>query len=349
MRADRPARERSVVEPKGPAELVALAMAALHLDPAQRPGSAEVFRQRVAGYLEHRGSDRLAEKAGQRVGELCAMLQTAHGERVRVGPGEVYPLFGECRFGFQLALDAWPANRAAQQGLSRAFRGMIRYELKRGDAQAAERLMMAWPEPEEGLRDEVAQASAESKVLEEARRNLDPSIGLRTRWFIMLVLGFLWTVCPPLYQQYMGGPTPEIALQSAVAFGALMLVAGIWARETLLRTKFNRAMFGTLVLVPVGQTLLSLGAADLGMSPDMRTTLLIFYWFVISGMAAVTLESRVWPGVLAYAVAWLTAAGDPANALVYGGMANGVLTLNLAIAWFPAHSTRFHHSGAVTG
>ena len=335
VRADRPERTRRAAPPKGPGELVALAMEALSEDPADRPPSAEAFRLRLRGYLEHRGSDSLAEQAGARLEQLLTMLQTAHDQRVKFEPGEVYPLFGECRFGFQEALKAWPGNRAAQHGLSAGFRAMVRYELQRGDAQAAERLFLAWPDAEPELRASVAQAAAESDVLEDMRRSLDPRVGLRTRWFIIVALGFIWAVSPVVVHYRLGGPTPTMAFDAAVVFGLLMLAAFIWARESLFKTRFNRATVGTLALAPVGQAFMAVGATDLGFDAAQQMSLLIFYWAVIAGMAAVTFEAMFWPSVVGYFAAWLGAAADPANVLLYAGAANGVMTVNAAIAWWP--------------
>jgi serine/threonine-protein kinase len=113
-----------------PAELVAAARRAMQRDPAARFASAEALRLGIQDFLQHRGSAQAAATAGARLEALLAGL-AGEGD----DPAEHqrrYRLFGECRFGFRLALDAWPGNLGAAEGLRRATAAMAGYELGRG-------------------------------------------------------------------------------------------------------------------------------------------------------------------------------------------------------------------------
>src|SRR5690606_23465820 len=105
-------------------------------------------------------------------------------------------------FAFRHALEVWPENDAARRALDRTVGAMVEHELALGEPESARTLLaeMALVPAAHAARVEAArQTKAEEELaLRRLHDDLDPSKGRRTRTFIALIMGLLWTFSPLL-------------------------------------------------------------------------------------------------------------------------------------------------------
>ena len=326
-----------------PLELVRICRRAMDADPAGRFERVEQMRLALAAYLQHRGSMRLAEHASRRLEALRELLAAPAGD-----PAErrqrAYKLFGECRFGFLEALTTSRDNDLAAEGLRGAVAAMADYELDQGAPEAAAALLaeLPAPHPELEVRIEAALAArADDKrrvaELERLGRDLDMSVGQRTRWFLAVVLGGLWTLLPLLGAV---GHSSLFASYDAMMVWpfALMLVVGLavlWARDSLTRTAINRRLAAAMFLVLVAQAIMLVGLRWLGVSEIAASALHPFLWFCVTSMLVITVNRRLLPTAVVQMAAFLVAARWPQLRFYALSAGNGALAVNAATIWRP--------------
>jgi eukaryotic-like serine/threonine-protein kinase len=323
-----------------PAEARGICEQAMARSPASRHASAEAFRDAVENYMSHRGSRKLAWDAKQ---SLTALLRTLSDEP----PGEertlaVFNLLGECRFGYRAALSAWPENEAARRGLDRALLGVVEHELSEGDPQAAALLLREISDPPAAVAarvDSAVRARAEQdERLRQLGQDLDPAVGTRTRTFIGVTFGLLWTAAPLVgWADVARGnaPTHAATFGSTVAFLLLGAVFRIWARDTMTKTLINRRLGQTLGLHLTGQLLLAAGAALAGISPTQSQTLHVFTWAVTQTLLAVWVEPCFAVTAAVCAASFLVACAQPTWLYALMALDNLVLTFTLVFVWLP--------------
>jgi len=124
------------------------------------------------------------------------------------------------------------------------------------------------------------------------------------------------------------------ALLAVVTLGVLVGVA-YWARNTLRATAFNRRVSVTGLFVFVGQIILSLGAASLGLSVVEAQVFMIFYWGVITTMLAISLEAWLAPSAALYFVWFAVAAHAPELRYYAMAAANLGFSINAFLRWTP--------------
>lgn len=313
-----------------PVALADVIRTALAREPADRYAGADVLRSEVQLFLERRGSSRLAAQAERRVAEL----ETAD-DRVRR-----YKLFGECRFGFRQALDAWPDNQRAADGLRWATRAMVDYELERGDPSAARSLLAdlgeAAPELMRRVREAEEAAAAERERVERLERlsaDHDRRIGARTRAFLAIVMGVLWVV-GPLIREYLGtAPTYTTSLSVRALYLAVAAAFAVWARDSMTRTRINRQILATLFFGLFGMIVID--AVNLATGLPITVSLVHHMVFIagILTMAAIAIDRRMWPAALLYTVAFAVAGPFPALLNWAQSAANLALLVNCVWIW----------------
>ncbi|HVI01821.1 MAG TPA: serine/threonine-protein kinase [Enhygromyxa sp.] len=325
--------------PEGtPTELANICRVAMARAPERRYASADALRRELSGFLRHRESDRLATRASERLTELEALL--AQPERAAAEGSLRDELFGQVRFGFEQALASWTDNQRAREGLTRAIRAMVEYELEHGDPQVAATLAGR----AEGLPTELVERLARAverrraglDELVQMRRDNDLRIGQRTRVFVISVLGVVWTAAPFLAQFAF----PRDVASSGyllVPIASLVILVGlaIWARESLTRTRVNRTVVAALALALIAHLLLMLGAPLMGLSYYDATALLPLLWAVLVAMGSLTFEPRATPIAVAYAIGFFAAAGLYEWRFLVMGVCNLVFVIVLLIAWWP--------------
>ncbi len=316
-----------------PAELARICLQALHVDPATRFDSVEAMRLALQHYLEHRGSVELATRAASRLVELEALL-AGGGTR-----DDIYRAFGACRFGFHEALARWHDNVDARANLTRAAVGVAEYELADGQPAAAETVLADVAAPAE-LTARVAAAkaahAAELAAAGKLRADLDPDVGRRTRTFLATVFGFAFIALPLVMQFTSFGVNDGLALAAmSAALEVLMVVAYLWARESLTATLFNRRIARTAFFLFGVQIVLGLGMWRIALSSIELSLMLMLSWGLVTGMIAIAIEPRTTLAALGYFVAFAVVLQWPATRFYATSVGNLVMMLCLIVAWRP--------------
>ena len=324
------------------AELVQIAKRCMAADPAQRYASADEVRLDLLQFLRHRGSMALASQAEHRLEALEKLLAGVDvGGESRV---LAYRLHGECHFGFQQALESWPENELARNGLKRVTLAMIDFELSQGDGHAAWSLHEQLEECDEALHRRIRRAmTAQDKEaeriqkLEELGQQLDPSIGKRTRSALVAIMGAWWTASPLFMHFY---PVDRSTYHwGAVAWnaitGIICMALAVWARDSLSKTLINRRLTLTVGAMLAATMLASIMALILDLSPQLTVTIYFLVWTTVAFMETVGIEPRLWPCAVIYASALFTSLKWPDQRYLLMAAANFLMTATCVWVWKP--------------
>lgn len=179
-----------------PQELAAIANKACAAAPEERYQSVEDFRSDLQDYLDHRESLSMGHEAELRLTQLREAVDAE-----AVDESRVHDLFGECRFGFEQALNMWAENDVAAVGREAAFETMARFYLGRDNLNAARSMIGEMESPSDALTEELERLEArlgkrEEKIeeLEKFAREHDLRTAATSRSIIALVLGAFWFV-----------------------------------------------------------------------------------------------------------------------------------------------------------
>jgi serine/threonine-protein kinase len=320
-----------------PSELARICVRATQRDPADRHQSALELRTDLQHYLAHRGSARLAALADDRLVALLALLDG--GATDPATREQVHRLFGACRFGYHEALASWRDNADARDGLVRATVAVAEYDLACGEAGAAVRTLSELDEPPADILARArAAAAAEDRrraALEHMRRELDFSIGTRTRTFITAVLGTLFVVLPTIAAVVPNHPMRAYPELYSTAFLVIILLFGWWARQSLMSTAVNRRMFLTIALMFAVQSALVGGALRFGMSLAEVELLMVVIWTVTGLNFAIGVDRRLTPAVIGYLIVFGMCVAWPAQRLYWIVLGNLTFTINAVWVWRP--------------
>ena len=313
---------------------------AMSRDPRERFASAEELRLALLAYIRHRGSRKLAFEAKQSLHRLLHTLE--HDAPSEERTLAVFNLLGECRFGYRAALSAWEGNPVARKGLDRALLAVTEHELGCGDANAAAMLLREVSEkpPEMVAKVEAAQkARAEGDArLRRLDLDLDPTVGSRTRVFVGVVFGAVWTTIPLLewwLTSYGFAATHLVTLLFSLAFLALGGAVFLWARDSLSKTLLNRRLSMTLGAHLSLQMVLAAGAWISGMSAVDSQRLHVMLWALTETLLGIWLERwLLLPGTLS-AASFIAASAFPRWLYPLMSIDNLVLTAVVVHVWFP--------------
>jgi len=322
-----------------PDELARIIRRAMDPDPDARFENAEQLRLAVQAFLRHRDATRLAEHAERRMEELLALIATGPSEDRE----EIYRVFGECRFAFRHALEVWPENDAARRALDRTVGAMVEHELALGEPESARTLLaeMALVPAAHAARVEAArQTKAEEELaLRRLHDDLDPSKGRRTRTFIALIMGLLWTFSPLLgvdpATAGAGDPHEKwIGTGATVTLIAILLGLGYWGRESMLRTAINRRLAFAALVAMSGPLVARLVAMQTGDSLAVTFHHIFLVWSVVVAMLASTVDWRLLLSACGYLAAYVVVPFIGYESVVYlRAAANGLLLLNVLLLW----------------
>ena len=328
--------------PEAPPELARICLRAMAPDPDDRHASIDELRLAIASYLEHRGSARLAALATDRKVELLARLALPAGSPGRERE-EIYRLYGACKFGFHEALSAWRDNLEARAGLTEATVAVAEYELAGSDPRAAVGLLSELDAPPRELlaraRAAAADHAARQAALDAMQRDLDHKIGTRTRMFLTLILGVIFTFAPlagALEPDLVRTRTHAEHITWSIALLAFACGLALWARDSMFKTVINRRLMVTTFHLFVTQIALWTGCWYLDVPVTTAQVLMILLWFALGGMISITIDRRIAPSTLGYLVAFVVAARHPDHAMYTMAAANLFFTINAAWVWKPA-------------
>jgi serine/threonine-protein kinase len=327
--------------PDAPPELARICLRAIQRDPALRHASARALQLELQAYLEHRGSARVAAVAEEHLASLLAVL-AARTPATAADPTtreQVHRLFGACRFGFHESLASWRDNVDARAGLVRATVAVADFELACGDPHVAVSLLSELDAPPldalTRARDAAASHARRQGELERLERQHDPTIGARTRAFVISVLGVLFVTLPAL-----AIAVPDLSLRfapEAYSFGFLVPILGLgwWARESLMKTAINRRAFATMVFMFSAQGVMAIGARHVGMTLLHIELMMVGLWTVTAGIAAIAIDRRLALAAIGYAAAFVLVTRFPEHRLYAMSAANLVFVVNAVWTWRP--------------
>lgn len=315
--------------PGVPTALAAVVAKALAYRPEDRYATVAELQREIRTFLGNRGAVRLAREARIRFEALEARLADAP-------PNEVYAAFGPIRFGYEQALAEWPDFADAAAGLATAKIRLARWELARGEPGAAAALLEGLAAPD-GLGAEVAAAidarRAREAALEALRRDEDPTLGRRTRAFVLALAGGVWVVQPLVLGLLDVTPSwTKLFVSSAWIF---VLCAGlaIWARDSLSKTWMNRMSAATMLLVAPVQAAGDVGVQALGLAPEQALALRPFGWAALAAGYAVAVDARLLLVALGYAAAGWVCTAWPAATMYALSASNLGLVVGVYLLW----------------
>jgi serine/threonine protein kinase len=223
------------------AQIVSRAMAASQDD---RWPDVESLQAALRDYLTHRGSIKTTSRAEAIMERAQA---AAPGSEARID------LWMEAQLALKIALDQWPDNRRAIDGLQRCAESLIEDALGRREITAAQRLLATLPSPNPAL---AARVQALHDELEAARlraeqlasdADLSAGAGSRSRFFkaliaMPLVLFFSGVV----FLQESSETSTRLAVQFVIGADLLgaAAVGVFWSR--LKATRVNRQLVWVL-------------------------------------------------------------------------------------------------------
>ncbi len=251
-----------------------------------------------------------------------------------------YKLYGECRFGFRQALDAWPDNERAAKGLRWATRAMVEFELERGDPSAASSLLADLAAPAPDLMGRVREAETElgrkrARVEDLERMDADHDLktGARPRAFFAIVMGVLWVAGPLMRVFFDLGNDYEVGVRGRILFLVVAAALTVWARDSMMRTAPNRQLLATLFFTLFGMVMID-SVNMISGTPSIVS--LIQQQAFIAGiltMATIAIDRRLWPSALVYACAFALSGPMPELANWNQAAANLVVAVNMVWVW----------------
>lgn len=302
-----------------PVDLAALMRQAMLPDPDERP-SLEAFRQGLLDHRRHVASADLVTEAMVKLERLEVDAET--------GLEEAYDLFGACRFGFQQALEIWPDNRGAREGLRRAGCAIVRHELRRGDVEAARAQLEAIDDPPEELRRELQDALADHSAereriaaLEHVGDQYDAGTGRDVRLFVAFLLALVWAISPlvAIVGEHYGYAQRVPGVVAPLSYSVLLGIAYLRYRKVIHRTVFNRRTIAFVAIALSAILIFAYGAVAMGLGRQQMRALQLLLCALASAGAALALHERLWIPTLGYALGFL------ASARVFTGMVGTLL------------------------
>ena len=242
-----------------PKELAELCNKATHPTPEERFATVQEFKQAIADFLLHLESIQISQAANARLIELQEAISQQHTEEHSI----IHKLFYECRFGFEQALRSWPHNSEAKDSLQKALKAMCQFQLSQKEYNLAhalyEELDGEHPELASSLaylkEERQAQTQAQKK-LKELEYQWDPNVARKQR--TMVIGGFFGILT--LFVTFIIGLSywnrELIKLENLttfpIVFLSAMAITLLIFRKILFKTKLNRQIFFSILLLMVG-------------------------------------------------------------------------------------------------
>ncbi|MFO0558810.1 MAG: protein kinase [Polyangiales bacterium] len=324
-----------------PAEARAIVERATARDPSQRFESAQALRATIERYLQHRGSRKLAFHARKSLDRLEEILSTEPAGAAR--SASVFNLLGECRFGYRAALEAWPENASARQGLDRALVAVIESELREGDAYAAQTLFAEVSAKDAALQARVERAVLERQAEDDRLRRFaddyDREAGTRTRMVLGVMMGVTWTVIPLVgaISELRGTPVTFAGIAWTMGvFTTVGLFFRVWARESLGKTQINRGLSATMAVQLGTQVALLVAAPAMQLTPARLMALFVLTWALTKLLVAVWIERWFLALAMLDLLCFGLAAHVPPSTLWLMSASNLIFTAAIVRGWLPA-------------
>lgn len=306
-----------------PRELAEICNRAMHVDREKRFSSALEFRKALEEYQRHRGSLVLSAKATEQLAGLNKGAPMSELTLRRV--------MTECRFAFMQALEAWPGNTKAREGLDKVLEKMIDYAVERKEVNGAQMLLVELSAPRsdlqahvESLRDRLEQEKRDAERLQELARNTDLRIGARYQFVVLLTFP-VCALVSVLVVLAIGNVEVMVQLFTFPIVVVLVATAVYLALQQRIRTLIARRSFLLACLYPASMLVHRIFAVLQG---DALHSILITD-LIIMMILTIVLSIAVFPRVIYISAAFLLGA--------------------VAISMYPAHSVMIFTVSAVLG
>jgi len=238
-----------------PAELATICNKAMSKKPADRHPDVQSFRQELNDYISHRGSLRLGAEADIRLAKLEELFRRQDAATQDLSG--LRKLFTECRFAYKQALSEWQDNDQAQRGLQGCLEAMARFELSRGNDDAAQLLVDELDDTPQQLLHAVASARDAARAerdrlqaLQELSEDLDIGVSTRSRfiWSIVLAVAvvFIGAIFLPVGREALVKRSNWTILLAFSIFGIAFMLTLYRGREQLLRNTANIRVAATI-------------------------------------------------------------------------------------------------------
>lgn len=300
-----------------PAELAAICNRAMSESGEVRFASANAFRDALQSFLHHRSSITLAREASSRVDSFCQAVEAA--DETTETAVAIHALFGECHFGLDQALRQWEHNEDAREDLQRLLEARIDYELRHGTVGAAEMLLGELPRANPGFDDRIArrrtEEGAEAERLRMLQRMWNLNLGMGGRSRVMLGLGVVWGLVYlalgllARFDVFRAEYTTFITI--SVVHGATMGALDVWVRRNLPRTEVNRRFMQTLWMSALGPLLVLIFCLHHGLAFTTALGLVLGTYSLVSCIAAIAIDLRMFGTAAAFAAGFLVVAVVP--------------------------------------
>jgi len=318
--------------------LAQICRTAMASKPSDRFDDVAAVRATLSDYLRHRPSIKITETAMSLVHELSTTLKVDRDDATVENAREFHTGFSRCKFGFLQALDIWPNNTQARDGLQAALTLMIEHSIATGEFVQAKQLLDELPHETPALRAKLCSAQVEHRRV-EADLQILGALGARhdlrigrnpRRWFTLGVAG-MWSSITLLSWWWQRQGTLNGVRHTAVAAVAVVLMllyVGVRHRSIRL-TGLNQRMLHMATMTSVSVFALRLYAWQGEIAPEVaQPAELLLFFSAMGALSAVALRRLALPA-LTYAVASAIAAIDGKTVFLVSAAAH-VMTLALS-------------------
>lgn len=247
-----------------PREMAEICQRAMAKSPADRYPNVSTLREAVETFLSHEAAREMT-KNGQlravRLSELIAAFRDLQGDK---GEAEraLHKAFTEARFAFELALESWPENDDARQGLSGVLCAMLVHALDTEELALASRLVTEVDDPDlrkrfDALRARRDARENELRALREHAKLLDDGRVAKPLGNVFVVAGILGALAMIQTRLTLDRGKAAAATPITILWISFALVTAAYAWHVL--RKANKS----LVSPRVGVTWAAVGASCL--------------------------------------------------------------------------------------
>ena len=347
-----------------PDAIATICRRAMAREPEQRFASAAELRDATRSFLSSRASLHLA-RTGQRLLERLRLLigdivDELESPTLTEG-GEPMRLFTESRFAFRQALDVWPDNETAREGLMQVITLGVQSAVQHGDLRTARLLMADLPTPEPELQADIDALAAQQQRdrarmqrLERLGVDFDLSASWGSRRLLVLALVLFWSIEPfTLGVLRLAGHYEPTYFNTHLGAAILLLMvalAGLYARKSWGATAVNRSLYAIAVLLAVSTAInrLVMDLAGVSLEQSMITDIAV-YAMAAGGASAATADPRLMISAGIYLVAAVCAGLWPGGVHIVVGLANLLALGLMVVLWRPEAQKKARAASARDG
>ncbi len=225
-------------------ELVEICARAMAKTPADRYPDVPALRAAVETFLSHEAAREITQKgerAAQRLEELMASFGAVDGDRAEAERA-LHNVFTEARFAFELALESWPENEQAREGLSGVLRSMLVHAINTEEVALGSRLAVEVDDPDlraklEVLRAKIAARENEFSWLKEHVELLDDARVAKPLGNVFVVAGITGALATIPTRIALDQGAAAAALPITILWLSFAIITCVYALFVLRRAK----------------------------------------------------------------------------------------------------------------